>query len=176
MHIYKGKYTVLAPFWCIKRKQGRNWRTIFFILILWFSTLLLISWHSLTLFSHYLFCFHFLSSWRLCGRWGGKISPSAVYLFIASERLKVQGHAGFMKHDDEWKDQPTLKRNEGYYPRISFPINCPRMQCNIDCGSDIKIEGNLINTLSNPLRRSKVIRRNGPRWTFQHVDDAVSLM
>lgn len=35
----------------------------------------------------------------------GKSSPSAVYLFIESERLKGQEQAGLMKHDGEWKVQ-----------------------------------------------------------------------
>ncbi len=124
MHIYKGKYTVLAPFSSIKRKQGRNWRTILF-LFLFFESLPFF-WSHGTVWPFYLF--HFLSSWRLCGQWGGKISPSAVYLFIASERLKVQGQAAFMT-SRIWREmndiiQETVVSVEGE-GGSSGNMNCP---------------------------------------------------
>lgn len=55
------------------------------------------------------FFFEFLKLWKRCGQWGGMISPSAVYLFIESKRLKDQVQAGFMKHDVEAiKERPDL--------------------------------------------------------------------
>lgn len=189
MHIYKGKYAVLAPFWSIKRKQGRNWRTIIFIL--WFPTLLLISWHSLTLFSHlFVSLFELLKAlWAV----GWKHFPKcSLFIYCIREakgpragciyetRWQVEGPA---ESGREMKDiileTVSVGGEGGSSGNMNCPSHshffCPRMQCNIDCGSDNKIGGNLINTLCNPLRRSEVIRRNSPRWTFQHVEDAVSL-
>ncbi len=128
MHIYKGKYTVLAPFWSIKRKQGRNWRTILF-LFLFFESL----YPSFDLMAQSdpfftFICFTFWALEGFVGSGGGKIPPSAVYLFIASERLKVQGQAAFMT-SRIWREmndiiQETVVSVEGE-GGSSGNMNCP---------------------------------------------------
>lgn len=117
MHIYKGKYAVLAPFWSIKRKQGRNWRTIIFIL--WFPTLLLISWHSLTLFSHlFVSLFELLKAlWAV----GWKHFPKCS-LFIYCIREAKGPRAGCI-YETRWQVEGPAesgRENEGYYPRNCF--------------------------------------------------------
>lgn len=164
MHIYKGKYKVLAPYWSIKRKQDRNWRIFLFSLVLSTSFDLMVQSDP--------FFTLFVSLFVLLKAMGWKDFPECS-LFIYWIREVKGPRAGW---DDEtwWGGEgpatAPMKRNGGYCPRtccscwlwwgrlweyelsISFAkfsfIFFSECNAHIDCGPDFKIKGNFINTLT----------------------------